>query len=302
MKKKKFIICAMSLALGFVIMSGGCGSGDSDGAGALRNDFYAFVNADWLSKTTIPEDRSEVSNFSLLDDEIRVRLLGDFESIAASGIDSDIPWLDNSLKYYNMFMDLEKRDADGLDPASNDLRRIDGLKSLADISVSADRLILDGFSLPFAINVARDPYNERYILFAAAGSTFIPEPGYYEAGDANGERVIPLLRDYLTKLFTAAGLGEESAQAEAENAIAFDRRLAALCRSAEERNDDTTGINVVTYEEFVKKSSNIDLEELIEKLTFGSPKRAGIDEINIEDAKFWDAFDTLYSEENFTLM
>jgi hypothetical protein len=81
---------------------------------------------------------------------------------------------------------------------------------------------------------------------AAADSTFIPEPGYDETGDTNGERVIPLLRDYLTKLFMVAGLTDESAQAEAENAIAFDRRLAALCRSAEEQNDDTTGINVMT--------------------------------------------------------
>jgi putative endopeptidase len=295
----------MFLITGFVIMSGGCGGGGgsvSDDEGTPEDDYYAFVNSDWLAKTTIPDDRSNVSNFSLLDDEIRAKLLDDFKSMTVSGVDSDIPWLDNSLKYYNMFMDMGKRDSDGLDPASDDLRRIDALNSLGDISSSADQLILDNFSLPFAINVDKDPYNERYILSASAGSTFIPEPSYYETGDANGERVIPLLRDYLTKLFTAAGLEEASAQAEAENAIAFDRLLADLCRSAEEQNDVTTGINVVTYEDFAKKSENIDLEELIEKLTSGSPKSVGINEINIEDTKFWDAFDTLYSEKNFTLM
>jgi predicted metalloendopeptidase len=52
----------------------------------------------------------------------------------------------------------------------------------------------------------------------------------------------------------------------------------------------------------VKKNKNINLGELIEKLTFGSPKRAEIDERHVEDVKFWNAFDTLYSEENFALM
>jgi predicted metalloendopeptidase len=197
-KKRSFILCAVLMVSGFAIMPGGSG-GVSGGAGTAGDDYYTFVNSDWLSENSIPEDRPAVSNFSLLQDEIRARLLDDFERIAVSGADSDIPWLDNSLKYYYMFMDLEKRDADGFGPASDDLRRIGALKSLADISISADQLILDGFSLPFEINVAKDPYNERYILFAAAGSTFIAEPSYYETGNANGEKVIPLLRYYLTK-------------------------------------------------------------------------------------------------------
>lgn len=116
----------------------------------LEDDFYAYVNAQWLAETEIRADRSSANAFYEAGDNIQEKLMADFADMMASGEDTGDPLLDMFLSYYALVKDMDKRNADGFAPAADDYARIENLQSLDDLSAQAAEWILDGMPLPFA--------------------------------------------------------------------------------------------------------------------------------------------------------
>ena len=97
-----------------------------------QDDFYNFVNGTWMKTAKIPADKSTWGSFNKLAEDtdnnsmtILNSLLND--KFAAGSEGKKIQDL------YATYMDMNKRNADGISPIKADLAKIDGIKSLSDL-------------------------------------------------------------------------------------------------------------------------------------------------------------------------
>jgi putative endopeptidase len=299
MRKRSLVFWVLLLVALFSFMgvSGGCGgSGGGESAGArLEDDYYASINADWLARTEIPPDKSRVTAFTEIEDEIAKTLTNDLENLA--GESSEDPVIDMAAQYYAMFLDSDARNSTGFTPASGDFARIENVKSMDDISLQASSLIMDGIPTPFDFDVSPGQEDaSRYALYATMADTFLGDPSYYEASSDVGSHLTPLMTDLLMTLFRSAGLNEAQSELEVKNAMKFDAILATVAPNTEEKNDFTL-LKTIPFDSFTTKSKNVDLGAVVRELAGTVPG-----EIIVNSSRFYDSFDAICSPENLELM
>ena len=95
----------------------------------LKDDFYQYVNGNWLNKTEIPEEKSNYGAFSALADEVEKNLRLIIEEAAKAP--EDIPDSDEQKvgDFYKSFMDTSIIERLGLDPLRHDIERINTITS-----------------------------------------------------------------------------------------------------------------------------------------------------------------------------
>ncbi|HWV35054.1 MAG TPA: M13 family metallopeptidase N-terminal domain-containing protein, partial [Thermomicrobiales bacterium] len=103
---------------------------DMDLTADPRNDFYRFANGGWLDRVTIPSDRSRYGVFAEIDDRTTAQLLGLLGNLAkddalAEGSDE---W--KAVQLFAQGMDIETRNAQGLDPLRETLDDIQSIEDL----------------------------------------------------------------------------------------------------------------------------------------------------------------------------
>lgn len=260
-----------------------------------QDDFYAYVNAEWLAQAEIRPDRSSVSSFSEASDKVLDTLMADFDAMMESGEETGDPLLDMFLTYYAQVKDHDVRNADGFAPAADNYARIENLQSLDDLSAQAKEWILSSMPLPFSLGVSQDLLDvTQYTVHASMARAFIGDPSYYEPDNQIGQIVIPLLKDMQTQLFVAAGATEEEAQAEVERAFAFDALLVGKTPTIVEQNDSARLSNPTDIDDFAKMSEHIDLAALATSLV-----DAPVENVNLTNKEFFAAFDGIYAPEHF---
>lgn len=97
-----------------------------------QDDFYNFVNGTWMKTAVIPSDKSTWGSFNKLaedTDNNSMTILNSLlsEKFAEGSEGKKIQDL------YGTYMNMDKRNADGINPIKGDLAKIDGIKSISDL-------------------------------------------------------------------------------------------------------------------------------------------------------------------------
>ena len=252
----------------------------------LQDDFYAAVNAPWLTSTDLPDDRSSVSGFCELTKAVHQRLRMDFDSMdEADGA------LGQFLNYYAMASDYVTRDAQGMAPLLPYMQRILNLESLTQLDAELDQWALDGMVLPFSLYVLPDMGDSRkHALYAAAPSLLLPDVSYYTR--PRGQALLLQLAETGRLLLGLAGIPE--ARKIVEDAIAFDQMLVPYAKPAEALSGVAQLYNPVPVEAFARCSSALDLESLAGQLLGVRPES-----VVLVNPTYFEAFSELVSEANF---
>ena len=108
-----------------------------------QDDFYNYVNGSWMKTATIPADKSTWGSFNKLaegTDNSSMTILHSLlnDKFAAGSEGKKIQDL------YATYMDMSKRNADGISPIKADLAKIDGIKSLTDLQNYLDTATRNG--------------------------------------------------------------------------------------------------------------------------------------------------------------
>ncbi|MEM6535149.1 MAG: M13 family metallopeptidase [Pseudomonadota bacterium] len=202
------------------------------------DNFFEYVNGQWLDTFEIPADRARYGAFTLLADlsEDRVQLI--IEQLADAAGDPDTPISAKEAKvaaYFTAFMDTDGINQAGLAPADPYLQRIAAIASLDDL---ADVFASNGFTAPVQGWVDVDSkQTDSYIFYFNQGGLGLTDRDMYLTDEGkNGESRAAYL-DYLTFLLTRAGYidaGEAAARVlalETEIAKAHWDRAAGRNRS-----------------------------------------------------------------------
>lgn len=262
----------------------------------LKEDFYEYVNADWLKQAKIPEDKPSINSFQELNEGIEKKLLTDFDQFLEQ--ENETKQLTEFLRFYQQALDTEKREADGVAPARKYLERVEKLTNLTELNNQLASWTLDGLPLPFIIDVDADMKNTSiHTLLAYAPRLFLPDKTYYAAENETGKKLLAVFADMSTKLLLLFGKTEVEAKQVVAEALAFDRLLVPHVKDSEEAADYSKIYNPQSFDTFVKHSSFLDLSSYIQELIASKPE-----EIIVADPAYYQALDQFLTEENFPLL
>ena len=198
------------------------------------DDFYRYANGDWIKRTEIPPDRSDIGVIDSLIDLSQKRVAGLIDEAAKA----DAPPGSNARKIadlYHSFMDEAAIEAKGLAPLRPQLDAIAAIRdkhALAralgeSLRADVDALNCGCFHTPnlFGLWVAPgfdDP--EHYAAYLLQGGLEMPDREYYLSGSDSMRDIRAKYQTHVSALLKLAGFAETDLRArhivELEHAIA----------------------------------------------------------------------------------
>ena len=229
------------------------------------DNFYAFVNGNWLAKTEIPSDKSAYGSFTILRDKSEKRVREIIESAATKAN----PSADEKRigDFYNAYLNTDRIEKMGLKPIKKDLNRIKAAKSHDDIlKLMSDAKL--GLASPVAPFVYIDfKQNDQYITYLGQSGLSLPNRDYYFDESEKGQRILKGYRKLAATMLKEAGV--EKANSRAKKVLAFETRLAEGHWSrVQQRNRDLL-YNKMSLAELTEFAPGVDWAMMLKESGLG---------------------------------
>lgn len=262
-----------------------------------QEDFYTYINQEWINGTKIPADKPSVTEFSEADDKIRELLKADFGKMLKEENRPEGE-LGSLLDFYEMSLDFEKRNKDGIEPILADLKKIDEIKDMDDFRTRLTELTMEGYTLPFPALVMADMEDtSKNMMYLTAPDLTFGDKSMYDAENPVSAQLLPVYEQVCTQLLVLTGETEENAAKMAKEAVEYETLLASYVRSAEEKSIIANMYNPTDIADISKKVNNIDLSEYLLGLVGEVPEK-----VNLVEPNFYENLDKLINDENFSKM
>lgn len=229
------------------------------------NDFYKYVNADWLNTSKIPDDLPAWGGFTTLAVENQLKLKGILEELAAK----------NNLPKGSMEQKVADLYASGMDTATINhlsfkplipvLNKIDAVKDYHELLLLIANLYKEGNGQLFGFNVAADFKNSNIniVNFMQAGTT-LPEKSYYLNKDETSKFIRSKLKSFIQQMFILNATPQNEAEIKAEKIVALETQIAISHLSNVELRDPNNNYHKMSLSEFQKLTPHIVWNELFQ--------------------------------------
>ena len=190
-----------------------------------QDDFYRYVNGQWLTATAIPADRSNYGAFTMLEEGAEHDM---HEILEEAAKQPDRPTGSDAQKagdFYGSFMDEATIESRGLKPLESELARIDAIASKKDVAAYIGHAQRSAVSQPFVYFVAIDEKNStQYVGTLYQTGLGLPDRDYYLSDNAQLKAARDKYRVYIKDLLAAAET--PNADAAARRIYGIEERLA----------------------------------------------------------------------------
>src|SRR5690554_104400 len=200
---------------------------DMDTTVSPREDFYNYVNGNWMKNNEIPDDQTRWGGFTILRKKTDADVLNIITKARESGKYTPETDQAKALVIFESQLDTLIRNKAGIDPIKPALEKIAGMNSIADfqkllsenaVSVSQPFLGMAAFSNP-----SNSAMNTAYITPGGLG---LPDRDFYTKTDPESEKIRRQYVDHITRMLQFLGDSEESARQQAETILTFETQLA----------------------------------------------------------------------------
>ncbi|WP_435129061.1 M13 family metallopeptidase [Mycoplasma sp. 6243] len=261
-----------------------------------KDDFYEYVNAEWLKTAKIPEDRSSIGSFVELELNLE-KLLKNLISLWSLGkqeLPKDHPMMSDLVKFYQLIINSKKRNELGWQPVRNFLDRIYQFNSFNDIFNANRDVWLNYNFLPLELQIYEDfTDNDKRILWLDSVSVILPSKETYEQPKEK-EKLLNAWKNMVNDLLLDYGFAQQKVNIMIENAIAFDDIYKDYILSSVEQADYVSLYNLKTREELSLFSKKYDFLRLLD-LIIGQK----VSEASIPNLRLFAKFDEIFNEVNF---
>ncbi|WP_267405179.1 MULTISPECIES: M13 family metallopeptidase [unclassified Chryseobacterium] len=258
-----------------------------------QDDFFSYVNGNWVKTTQIPSDKASWGSFNALRENV-----DDASLEILSGILSEsYPAGSEGQKIQNLyasFMDTNKRNADGLSPIKADLAKIDAIKNLNDLQ----KYLLDATKLGdnsfYGWRVGADLKDSKMNAVYLGGPDLGLGRDYYQKVNEANTKTLAEYQSYVGKLFGV--LGYKNAEASAKNVVDFEKQLGNYLLTLEQNRDANLRYNPKNVSELGGLVKNVNLAKYL--------KDAGVDtnRVIIGELKYYQNMDQFITQKNLPLL
>ncbi|WP_299607112.1 M13 family metallopeptidase [uncultured Aquimarina sp.] len=231
-----------------------------------KEDFYNYVNGNWMKNTEIPEDRTRWGGFGVLRKKTDYDVLDILAKAKASGKYAAGTDQYKAILIYESIMDTIARDKAGITPLKPTLDKIAAIKNLKDLqTVLASETAV---SAPFAglvsfPNLSNSTVNAPYI---STGGLGLPDRDYYLDQDEKSKEIRGQYLDHITRMLQYIGETEKQARKNAETILLIETKLAEPRLDKVESRDTRNFNNPRSMEQLTEMTPAIDWNKLMKDL------------------------------------
>lgn len=180
------------------------------------DDFFRYVNGNWLKKNPIPETESRWGSFNELEKTNKEKLRTILEAAAANKAAKPGSNEQKIGDFYAAAMDSVKLNKDGVSPLKEEFAAIDKIATTTDLAKTIAHLHTIGVGPLFGGYVGQDPkVSTEYITQFYQGGLGLPDRDYYTKTD---ERSLGIQKSYVEHIGNMFKLLGDNADVAAKNA------------------------------------------------------------------------------------
>lgn len=260
--------------------------GDMDRKADACNDFFQYSNGTWRAENAIPASMDRWSRRWQAGEQNKEALKVILDEVAQKK-----DWPQKSTEqligdFYGSCKDEARINALGAKPIEPMLKRIDAMKSLADVPKMIRELHDAGVNAPFGVTSQPDNHNPaQTIADVYASGLGMPDRDYYFKTEERFKEAREKYKAYAAQVFKLAGYTEPQAKAAAESAFAFETRLAEASLDNVALRDPQATDHPMKVAELKKLTPSFDWSAYF--------KQAGVAEadLTVDQPKFMTAVD-----------
>jgi putative endopeptidase len=228
-----------------------------------QDDFYNYVNGNWMRTTQIPPDRSRWGSFDQL------REFTDSVSLTILKKSINQNYLKGSERQkikdlFTSFMDMDTRNKQGIAPIHPYLKKVDQVKNLSDLQnllIEFTPLGMNPF-YKYSVQSALNNSNKNAVYLDDV--TLGLGRDYYQKNDEKSNKALQDYTIYLSKLLKIIGYNQP--HETASKIVAFEKQLALNLLTVEQIRNVQLQNNPYSFTSLSKLSKNINLTDYLLKL------------------------------------
>ena len=230
------------------------------------DDFFAYANGAWASRTEIPADRSSYG--------VLVGAFANSEKRVAAIIADELPKPDSRMaSLYRAYVDEAGIEAKGLRPIAPTLQTITGARDKDALLTVMGRLMQQGVDGLVDHYVSADQHDpKRYVVRVEQAPLGMPARANYLATGAAADALRQSYQTYLAATLSALGASDAAPRAEA--VLAFETKLAKGGWTDADRRDASKTYNARTLEQLATEAPGMDWKAYL--VATGVPANAPI--------------------------
>jgi putative endopeptidase len=251
-------------------------------------DFYQFVNGNWLKDNPIPAAFGKWGTFDILQQENLMVLRQILEQSAANPKPPDTNQRVIGT-FYSSCMDEKRIESLGANPIAADLSKIDQINKVPSLLLEAARLHESGVPAIFEFEARQDfRDSSQNIASLRPARLSLPNKDYYTKTDEKAENTRADFVNYASRIFELLGESPQQASKDAQTVLRTETQLAEISMSVVELRDPSAQDN---------KRSMAALRTLVPELLWNdylsTRKIKQPREINVTQLKYFDGLNKL---------
>lgn len=258
-----------------------------------QDDFYNYVNGTWMKTAKIPADKPSWGSFNQLRETTDINSLGLLDNILKEKFESGSEG-QKIQALYETYMDMNKRNADGLNPIKTDLAKIDAIKNLSDLQKYLTDATRNGENAFYAWGVDGDLKNSKMNAVYLGDAAFGLGRDYYQKESPKNTETIAEYKKYVAKILTE--IGYKNPDAVAAQIVDFEKKMAKTLLTNEQSRDANLQYNPKTLPELKTLVKNVDLPKYL------SDAGVKTDKVIIGELNYYKNLDTFLTERNIPLI
>jgi len=192
-----------------------------------KDDFYNYVNGNWMKNTEIPEDQVRWGGFGVLRKSTDKDVLEILDRASKSGKYPEGTDQSKAIAVFKSKLDTNSRNQLGITPIKPALDLISNINSVADfqkvISIYATIVSQPFFGISAFSNPSNSSMNSAYLTPVGLG---LPDKDFYLNKDSKSIEIREQYKAHISRMLQFLGDDKESASSQAETILNFETLLA----------------------------------------------------------------------------
>lgn len=254
-----------------------------------QDDFYNYVSGTWMKTAKIPSDKPTWGSFNKLAEDTDNNSM----KILNSLLKDKFPEGSEGQKIqdlYASYMNLQKRNAEGIKPIQANLSKIDAIKNLKDLQNYLISVTKEGENNFYGWGVYADLKDSKMNAVYLGDATLGLGRDYYQKENEKNTEAIAEYQKYVASMLKE--LGYKNSDAAAKGIVDYEKSIAKTYLTNEQSRDNTLQYNPQTMDELTALVKNVNLPEYLKKVGVNTEK------VIIGELGYYKNFDKLVNAQN----
>ncbi|PTT39235.1 M13 family peptidase [Chryseobacterium sp. HMWF028] len=258
-----------------------------------QDDFYNYVSGTWMKTAKIPSDKPTWGSFNKLAEDTDNNSMTILNSLLKDKF-ADGSEGKKIQDLYATYMNMQKRNADGIKPIQENLNKIDAIKNMADLQNYLTSVTKEGENVFYGWGVDADLKDSKMNAVYLGNASLGLGRDYYQKVNEKNTEAIAEYQKYVASMLKE--LGYKNADEAAKGIVNYEKSIAQTYLTNEQSRDNTLQYNPKTMTELSALVKNVDLPGYLKKVGVNS------DKVIISELGFYKNFDKLVNAQNLPVI